>query len=103
MPTRLCAAAGFWIEPPVSSATPHVAKPAATAVAVPALLAPDASVGLTALSVTPSQDVKVRHESSENAGMLVLPRMMAPASMRRCTAGALASGKRSTPPVTEEV
>ena len=40
MPTSPCAEAGFWIEPPVSSARPSTAMLAATAVAVPALLPP---------------------------------------------------------------
>ena len=40
MPTSPWAAAGFWIDPPVSSASPSTAKLAATAVAVPALLPP---------------------------------------------------------------
>ena len=37
MPTRPCAEAGFWIDPPVSSARPNTARLAPTAVAVPAL------------------------------------------------------------------
>ena len=47
--------------------------PDAVAVAVPELLAPGASLTLTAFSVAPSQELSVRVLSLENAGMLVLP------------------------------
>src|SRR6185436_12944397 len=54
-PTRLWAADGLWIEPPVSSARPAGAKQPETAVAVPLLLAPGARSRSIALSVGPAQ------------------------------------------------
>ena len=102
-PTRLCAADGFWMDPPVSSPMPHTAMPAATAVAVPVLLAPGTRSALTALKVRPSHDatpprVIGRVLAALNGGMLVLPSATTPASSRRCTSAAFCSGYRSTPP-----
>src|SRR5581483_6219594 len=101
MPTRLCAADGFWIDPPVSSPRPISAKLPSTAVAVPLLLAPGASALSTALYVGPAQLLLARVPSSLNAGMFDLPRMIASASIKRCTTIAFRVGKRSTPPVRE--
>ena len=54
MPTNPWAEAGFWIEPPVSSASPSTAIEAATAVAVPDELAPGTRSGAAALMVGPA-------------------------------------------------
>ena len=86
MPTRLCAAAGFWMLPPVSSPTPHTAKPAATAVAVPLLLPPGTSARFTALNVGPSHEELAFVPLVEKMGMFVLPRRTAPASSSACAA-----------------
>ncbi len=97
--TRLCAAPGFWIEPPVSSARPTTAKLAETAVAVPLELAPGQIERSTALKVGPSQLELARAPSWLKAGILVLPRITAPAAFNRATTGASRSGNRSMPPV----
>src|SRR5436305_14931747 len=89
------------MEPPVSSARPAAAKPPATAVAVPLLLAPGASVRSIALKVGPAQLLLARVLSSLNAGMLVLPRGMTPASSMRSTTTEFWNGNRSIPPACE--
>jgi hypothetical protein len=55
IPTSPCADAGFWIDPPVSSARPSTAMLAATAVAVPALLPPGKNPRPAALYVGPAK------------------------------------------------
>src|SRR5690606_14498659 len=101
MPTSACAPAGFWIEPPVSSAMPAATKLAAVAVAEPLLLAPGASVKPYALYVGPSKLVLARVPSAANAGRFDLPRMIAPAASRRAVTGASSAGIKSTPPALE--
>ena len=99
MPTRSWADAGFWIEPPVSSASPMTTMPVATAAADPALLPPGAASGLTGLSVGPAQLSLAWVPEALSTGTLVLPRMTAPACRMRATTGASVAGIRSTPPV----
>ncbi len=99
MPTRSCAEAGFWIEPPVSSARPSTAMLAPTAVAVPALLPPGTRSGSTTLSVGPAQLSSAWVPVWLSTGTLVLPRMTAPAARMRATTGASVAGIRSTPPL----
>ena len=99
MPTRACAEAGFWIEPPVSSASPSTAMPDATAVAVPALLAPGARCGTTAFKVGPAQLSLAWVPLWLRTGTLVLPSITVPAARIRATTGASNAGMRSTPPV----
>src|SRR3954469_3978175 len=90
MPTSACAPAGFWMEPPVSSAVPMVAKLAEVAVAVPLLLPPGARSWTTALYVGPKKLVLALAPLRANDGRLVLPRITAPAARRRATIGASA-------------
>src|ERR1700733_16260264 len=90
------------MEPPVSSARPTTAKLPDTAVAVPLELAPGAIARSTALKVGPSQLELARAPSWLKAGILVLPRMTAPAERSRATTGASRSGMRSTPPAVLE-
>ena len=99
MPTSPCAEAGFWIEPPVSSARPSTAMLAATAVAVPALLPPGSRSGAAALSVGPAQLSLAWLPLALRTGTLVLPRITAAAARIRATTGESLAGMRSTPPV----
>ena len=101
MPTNPCAEAGFWIEPPVSSAKPNTAIEVATAVAVPAELAPGTRSGMAALIVGPAQLSLAWLPLALSTGTLVLPSMIVPAARMRATTGLSASGMRSTPPLAE--
>ena len=98
-PTSAWAAAGFWIEPPVSVPRPRTAKLAFTAVAVPPLDPPGTRSTAYGLSVSPATELRVRVPCPAKSGMLVLPRMTAPAARRRSTAAASSPGIMSMPPV----
>src|SRR6267142_2174070 len=87
-PTSPLAPAGFWIDPPVSSAVPSVAKLALTLTAVPLLLPPGARPTLYALSVGPKVLLFALAPLRANTGKLVLPKMMAPAVRILATIGA---------------
>lgn len=99
MPTKPRADAGFWIDPPVSSAKPSTAMLAATAVAVPALPPPGSRSGTAAFRVGPAQLSLAWLPVAPSTGTLVLPRMTAPAARIRATTGESVAGLRSTPPV----
>ena len=98
MPTSPCAEAGFWIEPPVSSARPSTARLAPTAVAVPALLPPGRQSGAAEFRVGPAQLSLAWLPVALRTGTLVLPSMTQPAARIRATTGESVSGIRSTPP-----
>ena len=98
MPTRAWAAAGFWMEPPVSSAMPSTAMPEATAVALPADEAPGARSGATAVRVGPAQELLAWVPLALRTGTLVLPSRMAPAARMRATTGLSWAGIKSMPP-----
>ena len=99
MPTRSCAAAGFCIDPPVSSARPSTTIPEATAAAVPALLPPGTLSTFATFKVGPAQLLSACVPVALRTGTLVLPKMTAPAARMRATTGESRSGMRSTPPV----
>ena len=60
MPTNACAAAGFWMEPPVSVPRPSTAKLLFTAVAVPPLDPPGAGWRTRFLPLDPETEVEYR-------------------------------------------
>ena len=75
-------AAGWRIEPPVSVPVAAGASAAATAAAEPPELPPVTRDGSHGFFAAPNQDVSFE-EPMANSSMLVLPRMMAPASLKR--------------------
>jgi hypothetical protein len=83
-PTRLQKLAGKRIEPPVSSPMPTVARFAATAAAVPALDPPGSRSVSYGFSVLPLADECPNHDVAKS-GRVVLPRMIAPASLSLAT------------------
>ncbi len=72
---------------------------AATAVAVPAELAPGARSGAAAFSVGPAQLSLAWVPLALSTGTLVLPSMMVPAARMRATTGLSVAGIRSMPPL----
>src|ERR671913_1257950 len=84
MPTTPHSDAGWRIEPPVSLPRLTLAKPAATAAALPPLDPPGTRVGSWGLRVGPNAEFSVL-EPMANSSRLVLPTTTAPAAARRCT------------------
>src|SRR5688500_11025230 len=78
MPTTPQNAAGWRIEPPVSVPRLAVARPAATAAALPPELPPGTRVGSHGFFVGLNAEASV-DEPMPNSSMFVLPRMIAPA------------------------
>ncbi len=83
-PTSAWCADGMRIEPQVSLPIPKAPKLAATAAPVPPLDPPGLRVGSYGLRVWPPKDATVVMPRASSC-MLVLPRMIAPASRRRRT------------------
>ena len=93
-PTTPQQLAGIRIEPPRSSAVATVASPAATAAALPPLDPPGVTPSRQGFWVGPKRGLSVPTEAT-SSGMLVLPRMAAPASRRRVIGGESAVARRS--------
>src|SRR5271167_5135350 len=79
--------AGTRIDPPPSLPTPPAEHPDAIAAASPPLDPPDVRDGSQGLLVRPYRRLSVSHAMS-NSGVLVVPKMIAPALRRRDTNGA---------------
>ena len=83
-PTTPHSAAGWRIDPPVSLPKPRVAKPAATAAALPPLEPPGTRLVSSGLRVGPNAEFSVL-EPMANSSRLVLPTITAPAARSRVT------------------
>ena len=92
MPQKL---AGIRMEPPPSVPMPSGAKPAAIAAPVPPLEPPGVSSRFQGLKVGPNSRLSVA-PFQPYSGVLVLPRTMAPAALRRSTEGASSVGTLSS-------
>src|SRR2546425_5026487 len=84
-------AAGMRIEPPPSVPSATGPQPLATATAAPPLEPPDVSAGFHGFFVTPKRGFSVM-ALWPNSDVLVFPRTMAPAALRRATAVAFSAG-----------
>ena len=93
------------IEPPPSVPSASGPTPAATAAPAPPLEPPGVSAGFHGLRVMPKSGLSVT-PLWPNSGVVVLPRMMAPAPLRRSTETASSSGtwsaKSREPPVVSK-
>jgi hypothetical protein len=79
------------IDPPASVPSAIGTAPEATVAAEPALEPPELRSAFQGLRVMPvSGEIPVPFQP--NSGVVVLPMMIVPASMRRCTIGALSLG-----------
>ena len=89
--------AGYRMEPPMSVPCARCPIPDATAAAAPPDEPPGVSAGSRGLRVAPCSRLLV-NQRSENAGVLVRPRMTAPARSRLSTTGLLVSATKSRCP-----
>src|SRR3981189_1909492 len=83
--------AGTRIDPPPSLPTPPAESPAAMAAASPPLDPPEVRVTSQGLFVRPYKRLSVSHAMS-SSGVLVTPRITAPAARSRATSGASSAG-----------
>jgi hypothetical protein len=83
--------AGSLFEPPISDPVASIAVPAASAAAEPPLDPPGAYARCHGLRVTPHSLVQVTG-AQQNSGVVVCACTMPPASMIRCTNGAVCEG-----------
>jgi hypothetical protein len=90
-PTTPQKAAGIRSDPPVSEPCAIGPMPVASATAAPPLDPPQVRSGFQGFRVGPKRALNVL-PPAPNSGVLVLPTTMAPASSRRSTITALASG-----------
>ena len=90
-PTFPHSADGCLIEPPVSEPSPHGARPADTALAVPPPEPPGTRVGSQGFRDGPKAEFSV-DEPIANSSVFVLPRSVSPAALQRAATVASNTG-----------
>ena len=91
MPTTPQNEAGIRSDPPRSVPSPSAIMPVASAAQPPPVEPPALFVGSQGLRVLPKTSLKVLPPAA-NSGVLVLPRITAPAALSRCTTRASSFG-----------